>query len=106
MRKIKKGDEIIVIAGKDKGKTGAVISVNVESSKVIVAGINMVKKHVKPNPQAGIEGGIIPKEKALAISNVAIYNPVSKKADGVSFKTLDSGKKVRVFKSNKESIDV
>jgi large subunit ribosomal protein L24 len=104
MRKIKKGDEIIVIAGKDKGKKGAVISI--QDSKVLVEGINLVKKHVKPNPQAGTEGGIVQKEKAIALSNVAIYNPVSKKADGVSFKTLDNGKKVRVFKSNQESIDV
>jgi large subunit ribosomal protein L24 len=104
MRKIKKGDEIIVIAGKDKGKKGAVISV--KDSKVLVEGINVVKKHVKLNPQAGVEGGIVQKERPIALSNVAIYNPATKKADGVVFKQLDSGKKVRVFKSNQESIDV
>jgi len=105
MRKIKKGDEVIITAGKDKGKKGAVISVNVEDSKVVVEGLNMVKKHVKPNPQAGVEGGIVQKEKAISLSNVAIYNPASKKADGVCFKTLDNGKKVRVYKSNQELID-
>jgi len=104
MRKIKKGDEIVVIAGKDKGKKGAVISV--KDSKVLVEGINLVKKHVKPNPQAGTEGGIVQKEKAIAVSNVAIFNPNGKKADRVSFKKLDNGKKVRIFKSNQESIDV
>jgi large subunit ribosomal protein L24 len=104
MRKIKKGDEIIVIAGKDKGKKGAVMSV--KDSKVLVEGVNLVKKHVKPNPQAGVEGGIVQMERPIALANVAIYNPVSKKADGVCFKTLDNGKKVRVFKSNQESIDV
>jgi large subunit ribosomal protein L24 len=99
MRKIKKGDEIIVIAGKDKGKVAQVQQVVEEGSKVVVAGVNLVKKHVRPNPMKGLEGGIIEKTMPIDISNVAIYNPETKKADRVGFKVED-GKKVRVFKSN------
>jgi large subunit ribosomal protein L24 len=99
MRKIKKGDEIIVIAGKDKGKVAQVQQVVEEGSKVVVAGVNLVKKHVRPNPMKGLEGGIIEKTMPIDISNVAIYNPETKKADRVGFK-VEEGKKVRVFKSN------
>lgn len=98
MAKIKKGDEIIVITGKDKGKRGTVVSVAEE--RVTVSGINLVKKHVKPNPARGTQGGIVEKEAALDISNVALINPATQKADRVGYKLLEDGTKVRVFKSN------
>ncbi|HMU86117.1 MAG TPA: 50S ribosomal protein L24 [Agitococcus sp.] len=98
MAKIKKGDEIIVITGKDKGKRGTVVSVAEE--RVTVSGINLVKKHVKPNPARGTQGGIVEKEAPLAISNVALINPETQKADRVGYKLLEDGTKVRVFKSN------
>jgi large subunit ribosomal protein L24 len=105
MGKIKKGDEITVIAGRDKGKRGAVMKL-VDDSHVIVEGVNMVKRHTKPNPQMGIPGGIIEKETAIHISNVGLFNPVSQKADRVGVKTLEDGRKVRVFKSNNEVVDI
>lgn len=98
MAKIKKGDEIIVITGKDKGKRGTVVSVAEE--RVTVSDINLVKKHVKPNPARGTQGGIVEKEAALDISNVALINPETQKADRVGYKLLEDGTKVRVFKSN------
>lgn len=98
MAKIKKGDEIIVITGKDKGKRGTVVSVAEE--RVTVSGVNLVKKHVKPNPARGTQGGIVEKEAALDISNVALINPETQKADRVGYKLLEDGTKVRVFKSN------
>jgi len=98
MAKIKKGDEIIVITGKDKGKRGTVVSVAEE--RVTVSGINLVKKHVKPNPARGTQGGIVEKEAPLDISNVALINPETQKADRVGYKLLEDGTKVRVFKSN------
>jgi large subunit ribosomal protein L24 len=103
MLKIKRDDEVIVIAGRDKGKRGKVVRVLAE--RVIVSGINMIKKHQKPNPQAGIAGGIIEKEASIHTSNVAIYNPATKQADRVGFKVLESGDKVRVFKSNGEAVE-
>jgi len=103
-QRIRKGDDVIVIAGKDKGKRGTVLSVSDE--RVVVENINLAKKHVKPNPNAGEQGGIVDKEMPLAISNVALYNPATDKADRVGFKTLDDGRKVRVFKSNGEVVDV
>lgn len=102
MRKIKKDDEIIVITGKDKGKRGKVRKVLGE--RVLVAGVNMVKKHQRANPQAGVAGGIIEKEAAIQISNIAIFNSKTSKADRVGFKVED-GKKVRIFKSSGEEID-
>ncbi|KAB7622894.1 50S ribosomal protein L24 [Alkalilimnicola sp. S0819] len=105
MRKIKKGDEVIVITGKDKGRRGEVARVLFESDKVVVTNVNMVKKHQKPNPQRGVSGGIIEKEMPLHISNVAIYNPSTQKADRVGVRTLEDGRKVRFFKSNNELID-
>jgi large subunit ribosomal protein L24 len=105
MNKIKKGDSVIVITGKDKGKKGEIIRL-LNNNKCIVSAINMAKKHTKPNPSAGIEGGIMEKEMPIEISNLMIFNPVSKKQDKVGFKTLESGKKVRVYKSNKEVIDI
>lgn len=99
MRKIRKGDEIIVIAGKNKGKVAQVQQVVEDGAKVIVENVNVVKKHTKPNPMKGITGGIISKNLPIDISNVAIYNSETKKADRVGFK-VDGDKKVRVFKSN------
>jgi large subunit ribosomal protein L24 len=102
MRKIKKNDEVIVIAGKDKGNRGNVL--RVLDDLVLVSGINKVKKHQKPNPVKGVAGGIVEMEKPLHISNVAIYNAASKKADRVGVKLLEDGRKVRVFKSSGEVI--
>ena len=102
MLKIKRDDEVIVIAGRDKGKRGKVL--RVLADRVIVSGINMIKKHQKPNPQAGVAGGIVEKEASIHASNVAIYNPATQKADRVGFKVLEDGKKVRVFKSNGEAV--
>ena len=96
--KIRRNDEVIVLAGKDKGKRGTVVSVAEE--RVTVSGINLVKKHVKPNPARGTQGGIVEKEAPLAISNVALINPETQKADRVGYKLLEDGTKVRVFKSN------
>ncbi len=105
MRKLKKGDEVIVLTGKDKGKRGTIDRVIVEKDRVVVGGINMVKKHQKPNPAVGAPGGIVEKEMPLHISNVAIFNAATGKADRVGIKTLDDGRKVRVFKSSNEAID-
>jgi large subunit ribosomal protein L24 len=105
MRKIKKGDEVVVIAGRDKGKRGAVLRV-VDAEHLLVEGANMVKKHQRPNPMKGQTGGIIDKEMPLHVSNVAIFNPATKKADRVGVKVMDDGRRVRVFKSNGEMIDV
>ncbi|WP_291993952.1 50S ribosomal protein L24 [Candidatus Accumulibacter sp. ACC003] len=101
MEKIRKGDDVVVIAGKDKGKRGVVASRS-DAEHVIVDGVNRVKKHVKPNPVKGIVSGIIEKEMPLHVSNVALYNPATKKGDRVGFKTLEDGVKVRFFKSNGE----
>ncbi len=95
-----------MIAGKDKGKRGVVLSVVNDSDKVFVENVNMIKKHTKGNPQAGTPGGIIEKEAAVHISNVAIWNPVTNKADRVGYRELNDGQKVRFFKSNNEVVDV
>jgi large subunit ribosomal protein L24 len=105
MRKLKKGDEVIVLTGKDKGKRGTINQVIVEKDRVLVGGINMVKKHQKPNPAVGAPGGIVEKEMPLHMSNVAIFNAATGKADRVGIKTLEDGRKVRIFKSNNEAID-
>ncbi len=105
MRKLRKGDEIIVIAGKDKGKRGTLTQMIADKNRVVVEGLNMVKKHQKPNPNVGVPGGIVEKEMPLHISNVAIFNPATGKADRVGIKILDDGRKVRIFKSNNEVID-
>ena len=104
MRKIKRDDEIIVTAGKDKGKRGKVLRVQADG-RLIISGVNIVKKHQKPNPQMNIPGGIIEKEAPIQSSNVAIFNHAISKADRVGFKVLEDGKKVRVFKSNGEAVD-
>ncbi|MDH5393557.1 MAG: 50S ribosomal protein L24 [Gammaproteobacteria bacterium] len=105
MHKIKKGDEIIVTAGKDKGRRGNVLQL-LENDKILVEGVNLVKKHAKPNPMKGEQGGIVSKEMPLHRSNVMLFNPATSKGDRVGIKTLDDGKKVRYFKSNNEVVDV
>lgn len=102
MRKIKREDEVIVIAGRDKGKRGKVTKV-VDESRVVVGGINVVKKHQRPNPQLGVPGGIVEKEMPIQVSNLAIFNPDTKKADRVGFK-FEDGKKVRIYKSTGEVV--
>ena len=104
MQKIKKGDEVISISGRDKGKRGSVLRVTADS-KVIVEGINRVKKHMKPNPMKGQVGGIVDKDMPLDISNVALFNSATQKADRVGIKILEDGRRVRFFKSNGEVID-
>jgi len=102
--KIRKGDDVIVLAGKDKGKRGTVL--RMVDDRVVVENINLARKHVKPNPNKGEQGGIVDKEMPMHVSNVAVYNPAADKGDRVGFKTLDDGRKVRVFKSNGEVVDV
>jgi len=104
MQKIRKGDNVVVLSGRDKGRRGAIVEV-LTGDRVIVEGINRVKRHTKGNPQAGKQGGIIEKEVPLARSKVAIWNPGAKKADRIGIKTLNDGKKVRFFKSNGEMLD-
>ena len=104
MRKIRKGDEVIVVAGKDKGKRGTVLRV-VSDDYGVVEGANRVKKHQKPNPMKGTTGGIVDKEMPLHVSNVAVFNPATQKGDRVGAKVLQDGRKVRVFRSNGEMLD-
>jgi large subunit ribosomal protein L24 len=104
MNRIRKGDQVYVRTGKDRGKRGTVQKV-LSDERVIVDGINMVKRHTKPNPQLGAPGGIIEKEASIHISNVALYNPVTQRPDRVGFKFLEDGRKVRCFKSNGEVVD-
>ena len=105
MSKIRKGDQVVVTTGKDKGKRGTVLRM-VGDDKVVVENVNIAKKHVRPNPMRGEQGGIVDKEMPLHVSNVALYNPTTGKADRVGMKVLDDGRKVRVFKSNGEVVDV
>jgi large subunit ribosomal protein L24 len=104
MNRIKKGDEVIVISGRDKGKRGAVLR-RVDDNHVVVEGVNRVKKHARPNPMKGITGGIVDKDLPIHISNVALFNPATQKAGRVGIKSLEDGRKVRVFKSNGEQVD-
>ena len=104
MRKIKKGDNVIVIAGRDKGKRGDVTR-TVGADYLLVAGVNQVKKHSRPNPMKNQPGGIVTKEVPIHVSNVAIWNPVTRKADRIGFRTREDGRKVRFFKSNGELVD-
>jgi large subunit ribosomal protein L24 len=104
MEKIRKGDDVIVIAGRDKGKRGTVLR-RVGDEKLVVEGVNRVKKHARPNPMKGQQGGIVDKDMPIHISNVALFNPQTKKADRVGVKTLSDGRAVRVFKSNGEQVD-
>jgi large subunit ribosomal protein L24 len=105
MNRIKKDDEIIVIAGKDKGRRGTVLRV-LENGKMLIENVNVVRKHQKPNPNAGIQGGIIEKEMPLHPSNVMLFNPITNKGDRVGIKTLEDGRRVRFFKSNNEVVDI
>jgi large subunit ribosomal protein L24 len=104
MRKIRKGDDVLVVAGKDKGKRGSVLRV-IDAEHVVVEGANKVKKHQRPNPVRGLTGGIIEREMPLHVSNVAMFNPQTRKGDRVGFRALEDGRKVRFFKSNGEVID-
>jgi large subunit ribosomal protein L24 len=104
MRKIKKGDDVVVITGKDKGRRGKVLRL-VTGGRVVVEGVNLVKKHQKPNPQRGVQGGIVEREMSLDKSNVMLWNPVTKKGDRVGIRVRDDGKRVRFFKSNGEAVD-
>jgi large subunit ribosomal protein L24 len=106
MRKIRKGDDVVVTTGKDSGKRGTVLKVLPEVDKVVVENVNLVKKHTKPNPQRGVSGGIIEKEMPIHVSNVMLYNPQTKKGDRVGFRILEDGRKVRIFKSTSEVVDV
>jgi len=104
MEKIRKGDDVIVTTGKDKGKRGTVLRI-VDARHLVVEGVNRVKKHQRPNPMKGATGGIVDKDMPIDISNVALFNPQTKKADRVGFKLMEDGRKVRVFKSNGEMVD-
>jgi len=104
MVRIKKGDEVVVLTGRDKGKRGTVLR-RVDAEHVVVEGINRVKKHQRPNPMKGETGGIVDKDMPIHVSNVALFNPQTKKADRVGVKTLEDGRKVRVYRSNGEQVD-
>jgi large subunit ribosomal protein L24 len=105
MQKLKTGDEVIVLTGKSNGQRGKITKMIIEKNRVVVEGLNMMKKHVRPNPQAGIQGGIVEKEAPMNISNVALFNPKTGKADKIGIKVQDDGKRVRFFKSNGELVD-
>lgn len=105
MRRIRKNDEVIIIAGKDKSRRGKVMQV-VDNERVIIAGLNMSKRHTKPNPARGVAGGIVEREAAIHISNVMLFNPLTKKGDRIGFRQLEDGRKVRYFKSNNEAVDI
>ena len=104
MNKIRKGDEVVVIAGREKGRRGTVIKV-MPNDRVLVENVNMVKRHTRPNPQRGVQGGIVEKEAALHVSNVMLWNPVTKKGDRIGIRALADGRRVRYFKSNDEVVD-
>ena len=104
MQRIKKGDEVLVLAGRDKGKRGTVLR-RVDAEHVIVEGVNRVKKHERPNPMKGQTGGIVDKDLPIHVSNIALFNPATQKADRVGARTLEGGRKVRVFKANGEQVE-
>lgn len=110
MQRVKQNDEVVVIAGKDKGRHGKVLKIIKDKSnlpyRVVVEGINIIKKHVKPNPNKGVEGGILEREAPIHISNVALYNAATGKGDRAGIKTLEDGRKVRYFKSNNELVEI
>jgi large subunit ribosomal protein L24 len=103
MNRIRKGDQVVVISGKDKGKRGDVV--RVAGDKVVVSNINVIKRHTKPNPQAGQAGGVIEREAPIHISNVMLFNPATGKGERIGFKVLEDGRKLRVFRSSGEAID-
>ena len=104
MEKIKKGDDVIVTAGRDKGKRGTVLRI-VDAKHLVVEGVNRVKKHQRPNPMKGEQGGIVEKDLPINVSNIALFNPATQKGDRAGVKTLDDGRKVRVFKGNGEQVE-
>jgi large subunit ribosomal protein L24 len=104
MQRIKKGDQVVVIAGKDKGRRGTVLRVE-DDGRVVVENVNVAHKHQRPNPQKGVAGGIVDQEKALHPSNVMLFNPTTQKGDRVGFRKLSDGRKVRIFKGNNEVLD-
>ena len=104
MHRIRKGDQVVVLTGKDRGKRGTVLRV-LENDRVVVENVNVVKRHTRPNPMRGAQGGIVEKEMPIHVSNVALFNPGPMKADRVGFRTLEDGRKVRYFKSNGEVVD-
>lgn len=104
MRKIRKGDQVVVLAGRDKGKRGTVVAL-ADADKVVVEGVNVVRKHVRPSPMKGVTGGIVDKSLPIHISNIGLYNPGTNRADKVGFKLLGDGRKVRYFKSTNEVVD-
>ncbi|HTP94846.1 MAG TPA: 50S ribosomal protein L24 [Burkholderiales bacterium] len=104
MQRIKKGDEVVVISGRDKGKRGTVLR-RIDAEHVVVEGVNKAKKHQRPNPMKNQTGGIVDKDMPIHVSNIALFNPATQKADRIRFKALDDGRKVRVFKSNGEQVD-
>jgi large subunit ribosomal protein L24 len=104
MDRIRKGDEVVVISGRDKGKRGTVLR-RLDEARVVVEGVNRVKKHQRPNPMKGVAGGIVDKDMPIHISNIALFNPATKKADRIGIKSLQDGRKVRVFKANGEQVD-
>jgi large subunit ribosomal protein L24 len=104
MNRIRKGDEVVVLAGRDKGKRGTVLR-RVDAEHVVVEGVNRVKKNQRPNPMKGVSGGIIDKDLPIHVSNVALFNPATKKGDRIAMKTLQDGRKVRIFKGNDEQVD-
>ena len=103
MEKIRKGDQVVVIAGKDKGKKGDVV--RVDGDRVVVSNVNIIKRHTKPNPQAGVAGGVVEREASMHISNIALFNPASGKGERIGFKVLEDGRKLRVFRSSGEALD-
>lgn len=106
IRRIRKGDDVVVLAGRNRGQRGSVLSVHAGSDQVVVEGVNIVKRHTRPNPQRGTSGGIIEKEMPIHVSNIALFNPVTGKGDRVGVKNLEDGRKVRVFKSTGEVVDL
>jgi large subunit ribosomal protein L24 len=105
MQRIKKGDEVVVISGRDKGKRGTVLR-RVDAEHLVIEGVNRVKKHQRPNPMKGVTGGIVDKDLPIHVSNIALFNPATKKADRAGIKLLSDGRKVRVFKANGEQVDL
>ena len=105
MQRLRKGDEVVVISGRDKGKRGTVLR-RVDAEHLVIEGVNRVKKHQRPNPMKGVTGGIVDKDLPIHISNIALFNPATKKADRAGIKLLSDGRKVRVFKANGEQVDL
>ena len=105
MNRIKKGDTVMVISGRERGKTGKVLSLRPVDGKVTVEKLNIIKRHTKPNPQAGVAGGVVEREASMHISNIALFNPASGKGERIGFKVLEDGRKLRVFRSSGEALD-